>query len=295
LELDGYCEELKLAFEHQGPHHYGLDIFSDTDERGKRLHRVRFNDEAKVRLCDENGVRLIAIPEIPSKLRLPKVKAFIQEECSRMGIRLPRGFKTRAVDLKRAYAVPENRRELQQLQSIAQAKGGECLSENYQGSAHKLLWRCASGHNWWAMPGGIKQGQWCPYCRGYYRTIDDMKEMAATRGGEFLSSSFNGMAKKHLWKCAQGHQWETIPMLIKNGSWCPKCAGTARLSIEDMRRMAAERGGQCLSKRYVNGRTKLLWRCGVGHEWYAVSESIRFSGTWCPMCSAKSRGERQTG
>jgi len=38
----------------------------------------------------------------------------------------------------------------------------------------------------------------------------------------------------------------------------------------EMHRIARERGGDCLSKRYVNSKVKLLWLCEKGHQWFAT-------------------------
>ncbi len=51
-----------------------------------------------------------------------------------------------------------------------------------------------------------------------------------------------------------------------------------------MRVTAAKRNGKCLSKKYINSTTKLLWECSEGHKWEAIPSSIRF-GKWCPYCS----------
>ena len=38
-----------------------------------------------------------------------------------------------------------------------------------------------------------------------------------------------------------------------------------KLTIKDMQELAKARGGKCLSKKYVNGRVKLKWKCAEGH------------------------------
>jgi len=75
LELDGYNKELALAFEHQGSQHYNLDpIFSNTVEK---LAAQKKRDALKLRLCEMNGVTLITIPEVPSRVKLEEVKDYI--------------------------------------------------------------------------------------------------------------------------------------------------------------------------------------------------------------------------
>ena len=53
----------------------------------------------------------------------------------------------------------------QAVQEVANARGGACLSP-YSNSQTKLEWQCKEGHNWWATFSSVKQGSWCPHCKG---------------------------------------------------------------------------------------------------------------------------------
>ncbi len=55
-------------------------------------------------------------------------------------------------------------------------------------------------------------------------------------------------------------------------------------TLQDMQLLAKERGGICVSKKYVNGDTKLEWACAHGHRWKVAPKFIA-GGTWCPTCS----------
>lgn len=59
-------------------------------------------------------------------------------------------------------------------------------------------------------------------------------------------------------------------------------------TIEDMDKLAAERGGRCLSEQYINSQTKLTWECANGHKWGAVPAKVKF-GTWCRICSGNEK------
>jgi hypothetical protein len=56
------------------------------------------------------------------------------------------------------------RLRLSQFRDLADSKGGECLSQAYANERTVLLWRCAAGHRWKAMPAKVKRGSWCPTC-----------------------------------------------------------------------------------------------------------------------------------
>ncbi|HWI35069.1 MAG TPA: hypothetical protein VNU64_01345 [Burkholderiales bacterium] len=57
---------------------------------------------------------------------------------------------------------------LQAVKDVAAARGGACLSD-YSNSQTKLEWQCGSGHIWWATFSSVKQGSWCPQCKGEKR------------------------------------------------------------------------------------------------------------------------------
>ena len=57
-----------------------------------------------------------------------------------------------------------------------------------------------------------------------------------------------------------------------------------KLNIEEMQKLAKERGGKCLSEKYINIDTKLKWECEKGHQWETTPNSIR-QGAWCPVCA----------
>jgi hypothetical protein len=139
-----------------------------------------------------------------------------------------------------------------------------------------LRWQCAEGHIWKASPGQYRgkyadRDSWCPVCRRARYTIDDMRLLAAARGGECLSSVYVDR-KTHLrWRCARGHVWEAQPAAIRRrgnhpGTWCPICEDESlKLTLDQMRELARLRGGECLSTSYLNARAPLEWRCSSGH------------------------------
>lgn len=342
MELDGYCEDLKLAFEYQGKQHYEETYFTT---RRSLLKQIKL-DKIKKELCDENDVKLI---EITYNIEYDQIPTYIISKCQKQGISVPninlevfdyhsfdiyspsrleemhkiareRGGKCLSDNYINANtklkwrcseghdweSVPASikagtwcpychgniKLTIQEMQEIAKTRGGECLSDKYINSQTKLKWRCRERHEWEATPNGIVGGKWCPYCAGIVKlTIEEMQEIAKSRGGECLSSSYININSKLKWRCSEGHEWEIKPGHVKNGSWCPYCAGSAKLTIEEMQEIAKSRGGECLSQDYINARTNLKWRCGDGHEWEAVPHSIK-RGRWCPICAKERKKKR---
>ena len=110
-----------------------------------------------------------------------------------------------------------------------------------------------------------------------------MQQTAQNKGGKCLSQHYN--SKYMEWQCKCSFKWRAPPYSISKGHWCPKCAGNAKYTITDMKLLAKQRGGQCLSNHYVNCRSKLLWQCADGHTWESEPRSIRYNKSWCPQCT----------
>ncbi len=215
LQLDGYCEELKLAFEYQGHQHYLPTHF----HRNKEEFEMRKEDDnLKKKLCEKQGVFLI---EIPYTVKHEQIYEFIIQECERKKISIPVHKKYSLLDL-RLYLPTE---KIDEMRAIAVAHGGNCLSEKYLGNHEKLQWVCKYGHTWWAQPYSVKAGHWCGACAGKKKlTIEEMQEIAMHRGGRCLSKQYEGGKVKLEWQCRQEHEWSAIPNSIKRGRWCPVCA-----------------------------------------------------------------------
>lgn len=89
LELDGYCREFNVAFEHDGQHHYEVDAFN-SGKKKKDLIYQKFRDEQKRKNCAANGVLLINVPILP-KYERGKFQPFMHHViqcCSSQGIDL---------------------------------------------------------------------------------------------------------------------------------------------------------------------------------------------------------------
>jgi len=172
---------------------------------------------------------------------------------------------------------------IEQMRNLAEAKGGQCLSEEYINLNTPLLWQCKEGHQWLTKPANIIRS-WCPQCaKNAKDTIENMQRLAQAHGGQCLSTQYINTETKLRWQCQAGHQWEAVPQSIKQGTWCPVCSHHQKLTLEEIQAIAMQRGGKCLSKEYINSKTKLLWECSEGHQWQAVLDSVK-RGSWCAVC-----------
>jgi thiol-disulfide isomerase/thioredoxin len=175
---------------------------------------------------------------------------------------------------------------LEDAKRVAVERNGKCLSKEMKDSNARLKWMCEHGHTWSTSFNKIKnQGSWCPTCAGKSKyTIEVMDKWARENNGKCLSRNYVNVDTQLEWMCSEGHVWKATPNTIQQGHWCLKCSGRERLTIEEMRQIASERGGKCLSTEYVNNNTKLKWQCAEGHVWEAVPGAIK-SGQWCSNCN----------
>lgn len=346
LELDGYCEELKIAFEYQGIYHFNEAAYWYSD-KSMSFERRQLIDDYKRKTCAKNKVLLLEINELNPRNTPERWKDDIKDILISKGIEIPlkyddvpfgaveyhssnsyiakanevanlRGgichsktilYKAQIVQweckaghtwsaslvqiISKNTWCPEcagrKKLSIHQMQELAKNRGGKCLSEEYVNAQTDLLWECDKGHTWYASPSSVKNnGTWCFTCRGSEKlTIEQMQGLAKLRNGKCLSVEYVNAQTNLLWECSAGHTWHASPSSIKNNdSWCPVCAGSRRLTIEQMQELAKMRGGKCLSIHYVNAKTKLHWECHKGHQWFATMDKIKYAERWCKECKS---------
>jgi len=276
-ELDGYCDELKLAFEYHGEQHYKKIRFYN---KKRNLTKIQKMDEKKRKKCKEKNITLIEIPytvfEKKEEIR------FITNQLTKNGVVV----KSQEITYEDFWT---NIDELKKYRKIAKERGGKLLSEVYIRKDYKLLWECAERHKWKAAPQSIDK-HWCPACAhekldaARRLSMDKIRNVAISRRGKCLSETYKNNHILLEWQCQYGHIWETSYSSIRSGNWCPICSGTRKKTIEDMHKLAQKNQGKCLSKEYINAHTKLLWQCKNGHIFDTTPDSIQ-QGKWCRFCA----------
>ncbi len=278
LTLDGYCEQLNLGFEYDGIIHrvYTPGIHRTRD----RLAEIKKRDKNKNKVCKKRNIELLRISDLEYTADCDDstlVNVLINK-LKKINI----GILKTTVDWSEFYT---SLSVLNKLREVAKSRGGVLLSTTYYNSLSTLLWQCSEGHQWKAASAGVRHGSWCPYCAGHVRkTIEDMRELAISKGGRCLSKKYINAQQRLKWKCREGHTWEVKSIHIRQGSWCPYCAGKAKKTIKDMHNLAEKKDGRCVSKKYLSAHTKLMWECSKEHQWEATPGKIQ-QGRWCPKCA----------
>jgi hypothetical protein len=146
--------------------------------------------------------------------------------------------------------------------------------------------------------GHFQQGQRCSICAGNTKfTAQKVKTIIENRKGhELLSKEYKNARTKLQIRCPEGHEFDMSFDSFQHGHGCPVCAGNKRLTIEKVRDFT-KTNSECtlLSTEYIDGNTKLQFRCPEGHLF-----SMRFCdfrrGNRCPTCARQkrtSKGEKE--
>lgn len=283
MELDGYCEKLKLAFEYHGRQHYEVGHFSYNKQE---LLKRQQSDNLKRELCRLRGINLI---EIPYTIPYQKIPLYLINFCKQNDYKILDN--QQPIDIAKLNIYED--KNIERMQALAEKNRGVCLSEIYINASTNLLWQCSESHIWEANPNTIQQGKWCKICSakrgGAKRRADTLlkfKALAESLGGKCISDEFVNYKSLMIWGCASGHQWQTSANNIKQGFWCRLCKNKPiqDKKFHELKKLALMRGGICLSKSYIGTHSKMKWRCSKGHLWETTPRIIK-QGHWCIKCA----------
>lgn len=275
LELDGYSDKLKIAFEYNGEQHY-----IDNSYYSKSKY-----DLQKIQKCKENNIALFSIKSISSVIKYKEIISEILEQAKQYNI----SVEINEININELYRTSTSESYLKEIKNIAISKGGKCLSNNYLDINSKLKFKCGKClYIWQATANSIKNGNWCPYCANKIKSIDDAILLATNKNGKCISTNYTNSIDKMKWECHFKHQWEASYNQIQSGSWCPFCfkqnRSKKRIDITDYQKAAELKNGICLSSDLNSCYDKLEWKCQYNHTWFARADMIKNTKQWCPKC-----------
>lgn len=114
------------------------------------------------------------------------------------------------------------------------------------------------------------------------KAYDKLIQIVTEKGGKITGEYINTSVKVEI-ECDKGHTWNASPHHVKNGSWCPTCAG--RCPIEAKKKfynIVEEKKGKVIGE-YIDTKTKIEIECENGHTWNVKPNEIK-QGSWCPRC-----------
>lgn len=288
LELDGFCEKLNLAFEHQGKQHYSPINFNG---KSNEFEQLQLNDVEKKKNCEKQNVKLILIPELVSLTKLDQLRYYIKKQCVDKNVIIPMNFDSIIIDHNKVHSSNKDQENLEKLKNKLLNKNYELLSSGYIGACAKYNVKCLNCNNVNLIHYSALIKSNCIFCRGGKKinTIEDSRNLAKLKNGKCLSAEYKNNHTKMIWECHLGHKWNSTYNCVQK-TWCPDCfkqnKGKSKiLGIEIYKNIALAKGGLCLSESVNSCHDKLQWQCAEGHIWFSQGCSVKNTNHWCPKCA----------
>jgi hypothetical protein len=230
LELDGYCKELKIAFEYNGIVHY-VEHPNFFHKNGSLESQIK-RDEQKVKECAELGITLIIIPYQYNTFMI--IKDYIISELHKFQ-HLDNLYNENLdwENLKLEYYqtwefLDDNPEEFIEIKKIIEKQNGKCLSDKYINTKRKLRIKCSNEeHPIFEMNSNdLKRGRWCPKCGkcALKKTKESINEYLKPFNFKLLDEYINS-STKYSFSCNNNHiincTWNNIKGYAIKG--CKEC------------------------------------------------------------------------
>ncbi len=272
LELDGYSQELNLAFECNGEQHYQQMWYQSQEKFDSLLLR----DKNKVDLCRQSDISLIVIPYTEKDC----LEEFIRQELDNLGFKATNPVNWDIFD--------PHPRKMRQIIEILSKKNIKCLTPRYEGGGVKLELLCnICKHTWQAIPNDlIHSDTGCPKCnKTLLLSLEEVKTFCESKGIKFLSNKYEGRRRKYPFRCKKGHIWETTLMSIKENAGCHVCSGYRKnYSTQWVKDKAVKLGYKFRSLQYQGQDPSYKFQC-INCKRIRVCQYRQLrKGPKCPSC-----------
>jgi len=300
LELDGYCEKLKLAFEHNGFQHYKKYMSAN-------LHDIQYRDNIKKEICKLNGITLIVIPELFTMTELKDLKNEIKKQCMEQEFIIPNNYDDIIVDLNKAYIglEEENIEKFKNLKDNCFNRNIKLHFNKYISAIFDFNAECLICKTIWKTSyNRLNRGIGCPKCsvknsikkRTYNYSF--VKNFLKNKGYKLISKEYVNCKKYLLIECKFcKNNWNITFDNFKRGYRCPLCVDKhaskkrSRNPIEEIHKYCKEKNGICLENKY-KGKNKYKCKCDKGHIFFLYwrnPKNTRDVNCWCDECKKENK------
>lgn len=236
LELDGYNEESKIAFEFQGEQHYKETTFLNAGN----LEYTKYKDEVKKQNCLKNNVVLIVIDDVFDLNNNDLIVNYVLKLLQDSNIPIKKEIQKNEIDKIFKNMIHYDKNRILLAHEYAKKRGGECLTKIYINAKNKLKWKCHDpSHSIWESNymTVVTHGSWCPKCaRENHKDklkntngLQIAQDYAKSKGGYCLSTEYVDSREYMKWQCEHNHIWESrYKSIISKKTWCPQCANESK-------------------------------------------------------------------
>jgi len=204
MEYDGYSKKLNLAFEFQGRQHFMINYFTKTQEAlDKRIN----DDKEKIDLSIVNGVTLFIVTY---KDPVEKFKSKVLELASvhKLNHLIVNNVNP---NYSLAYLAHDRYNEMK---LIVKSKGGELLSNQWEGALERYTIRCKKHDYTWSKTGSeiLNNDRWCSKCgiekrkmHKFEKTYLELQNFAKKHNAKLISTEYIGQNESYEFCCKRGH------------------------------------------------------------------------------------------
>jgi hypothetical protein len=181
MELDGFCEDLKIAFEHQGDQH-----FNNLRRYPGNLSKILARDKLKEELCRINGIALLIVRQVPDRVSVDELKKRIIQFCKANGV--PVLPDSESVSMEVFYP-----NMIKEYSDYCESIGCKLLTEEWPGASGKLKVKCNIDSHpiWEPLVVHIKKSKQCPACSGKKINLEMIESFLAQFNIQCLSKEYS--------------------------------------------------------------------------------------------------------
>jgi len=224
MELDGYCDELKIAMERNGKQHYKfVDYFHQSDDD---FEHQKKKDQERIEICTRNKVHLITIPYT---VKYEDTYTFILKHC----INVPDGT-PESIDYNVLNVKSGKQEKMDDIHLFLQQRyGGGTLINPYTNNYSKLKWKCREGHDVVTTWSEIQQNTYPSFCTICNKNaLINLRETYVEKFCEInklkKDSKYTNAKTKINWTCidcgvTKNYSWDTIISVNKVSIFKCKC------------------------------------------------------------------------
>jgi len=269
LELDGYNEELKIAFEYNGGQHYKhIPFFHKTDDA---LLKIQERDKLKVILCKQNGIHLIVIPYT---VNYYDIYMYILERCINIPENTPLTIDYSILEMDKSMNTVQQKM-LKKVTDFLDIKGAKLVDKNYINNYTPLTMLCKRNHNVYLCWTKLCEGNFCEKCTmldNIEKELIKIHHFCRENELELIDDSlYKNRDSVLLWKCVacddgkeMKYSWSELNRLKTSFSCeCRINADPDMILINIMINIASfcEKNKITLLSKFINRSDLLEWKC----------------------------------
>lgn len=243
MELDGYNDSLKIAFEYQGIQHFKTKgFFYDSElaeNKREQLLKQRVEDDMiKVDLCKSKGVSLFILSYKDSHEDFLEI---VKRQSILFNIDIRNYDFKSPIDFSKSYIKDDRLSELRELLS---RKNITLISDKWLTVNTRYQLKCNVCSREWSAQGNAffnsRSVAGCRKCSHKAKSekqklgMDALIQYANKKGGRVLSKEYIKRAFVYEFECEKGHKFkQNFNNMLHRDQFCPYCEGrTVRKSVK---------------------------------------------------------------